>query len=485
MKKEKKKSKGQNRHETGVYRLNTFVVPLLACNTKDTRVMMEKVLAEKYELSQKTVHRYYMAYINGGFDTLMPKQQDRSTSRVIPDKILNEAISMREVVPTRSVNDIIFTLETEGLVEKGAVKRSTLQNNLQEAGYSRRQIQDRTFMSEQAVLRFQKKHRMDLVQCDVKEGSQVLVDGKLHKVYWIAWIDDCSRYLLGGRFFLHQSELDVMQSFREMITLYGKPKKIYTDNGGAYISGLLSEICANLGIKHSRHLPKSCCSKGKVERVNGTLDSFVNECFNSRDFTLDKMNAYFKAWEDIGYLDYPHSGLDGKTPRSVFDSDTTPLRLVTEDELDKAFIRTVERKVSKSCTISYKSKTYQVSDLNMRGLYVTIKVQPLTGEILSVTRPGFKDATAKLLVIGENIDFEAKARAKKAKRDEKEKKAKEEMSRVLEAYRKAFMEKHPDSTLFDGFDEVKEVDSEAADTEVQATSRINFNAFVNKEEKNE
>ena len=258
--------KANNRHEVGVYRLNTFVVPLLSCDNQATRVAMEKILAEKNDLSQKTVHRYFMAYLNGGFEALMPKEQDRSSSRVIPDSILNEAISMREVVPTRSVDNIIFTLETEGLVDKGQIKRATLQHNLQEAGYSRRQIQDRTFMSEQAVLRFQKKHRLDLVQCDVKEGSKILVDGVLHKVYWIAWIDDYSRYLLGGRFFLHQSELDVMQSFREMITLYGKPKKIYTDNGGAYISGLLSEICSNLGIKHSRHLPRCCQSKGYVKK---------------------------------------------------------------------------------------------------------------------------------------------------------------------------------------------------------------------------
>ncbi len=480
--KTRKTNRAQERRETGEYRLNTFVIPLLACNNKAARVEMEKILAEKHKLSQRTMHRYYMAYINGGFEALLPKDQDRSCRRVIPDSILNEAISMREVVPTRSVKDIIFTLETEGLVEKDAVKRSTLQNNLQELGYSCRQIQDRTFMSEQAVLRFQKKHRMDLVQCDCKEGCEVMVDGKLHKVYWIAWIDDYSRYLLGGRFFLHQSELDVIESFREMITLYGKPKKIYSDNGGAYISGLLGEVCANLGIKHSRHLPRSCESKGKIERVNGTLDSFVNECFNTRDFTLDKMNAYFKAWEDIGYLDYPHSGLEGKTPRSVFDSDPTPLRLVTEEELDKAFIRTVERKVSKSCTISYKGKTYQVSDLNMRGLYVMIKVQPLTGEILSVTRQGFKDATAKPLVIGENIDFEAKAKAKKARREEREKKTREEKSRLLEAYRKAFMEKYPDSTLFDGIDDVKEVVSASIDIGVEATSRINFNAFVDKED---
>ena len=473
--------KANNRHEVGVYRLNTFVVPLLSCDNQATRVAMEKIWAEKNDLSQKTVHRYFMAYLNGGFEALMPKEQDRSSSRVIPDSILNEAISMREVVPTRSVDNIIFTLETEGLVDKGQIKRATLQHNLQEAGYSRRQIQDRTFMSEQAVLRFQKKHRLDLVQCDVKEGSKILVDGVLHKVYWIAWIDDYSRYLLGGRFFLHQSELDVMQSFREMITLYGKPKKIYTDNGGAYISGLLSEICSNLGIKHSRHLPRCCQSKGKVERMNGTLDSFVNECFNSKDFTLDKMNAYFKAWEDR-YLDSPHSGLDGKTPRSVFDSDPTPLRLVTEEELDKAFIRTVERKVSKSSTISYKSNTYQVSDLNMSGLYVTIKVQPLTGEILSVTRPGFNDATAKLVAIGEDIDFEAKAKAKKAKREEREKKAKEEKSRLLEAYRKAFIEKYPDSTLFDGIDDVKESISAVADVPVKETSKINFNAFVRRNE---
>ena len=480
---EKQMPKAKDRHEEGVYRMNTFVIPLLACNTKDTRVAMEKTLAEKHERSQKTVHRYYMAYLDGGFEALMPKAQDRSASRVIPDSILNEAISMREVVPSRSVKDIIFTLETEGLVEEGAVKRSTLQNNLKEAGYSRRQLQDRTFQSEVAILRFQKKHRMDLVQCDVKVAKRVMINGRLHTVYWIAWIDDYSRFLLGGRFFAGQSEIEVTQSFREMLTLYGKPKKIYADNGGPYISDLFTGICANLGIKLIHHLPRNCQAKGKQERVNGTLDSFVNECFNEKDFTLDKINAYFKAWEDVGYLDYPHAGLDGKTPRSVFESDPTPLRYVTEEELDKAFIRIEERKVSKSCTISYKNKTYQVSDLNMRGLYVTVKIQPLTGEILSVTRPGFRDATAKPLVIGENIDYEAKAKANKEKRAEREKKAKEENSRVLAAYRKRFEDKYPDSKLFDGIDDVKEAVSEVADAETPTASKINFNAFVDKEEK--
>ncbi len=260
-------SKEKERHETGTYRLNTFVIPLLSCDTKVARVMMEKILADKYEVSRKTVHRYYLAYLSGGFEALLPKKQERIGNRVIPDNVIKEAISMREVVPSRSLSDIIFTLETEGIIaEKGTVKRSTLQNNLQELGYSRRQMQDRTVISEQAVLRFQKQHRMDLVQCDVKEGSDVMINGKLHKVYWIAWIDDYSRYLLGGRFFAGQSEIDVMQSLREMITLYGKPKKIYSDNGGAYISGLLGGICANLGIKHSKHLPRCCWSKGYVKK---------------------------------------------------------------------------------------------------------------------------------------------------------------------------------------------------------------------------
>ena len=56
---------------------------------------------------------------------------------------------------------------------------------------------------------------------------------------------------------------------------------------------------------------------------------------------------------------------------------------------------------------------------------------------------------------------------------------------MLEAYRKAFLEKHPDSKLFDGIDDVREVISEALDAGFQAASKINFNAFVDKEEKNE
>ena len=95
--KRKQEQKARNRHETGIYRLNTFVVPLLSCDNKVTRVAMEKILAEKYKFSQRTVHRYYMAYMNGGFEALLPKEQDRSSSRVISDSILNEAISMRRL----------------------------------------------------------------------------------------------------------------------------------------------------------------------------------------------------------------------------------------------------------------------------------------------------------------------------------------------------------------------------------------------------
>jgi len=49
-------------------------------------------------------------------------------------------------------------------------------------------MKDRTIVSEQAVFRFQKKHRMDLVQCDIKEGAYAVVDGKVQEVYWISWI---------------------------------------------------------------------------------------------------------------------------------------------------------------------------------------------------------------------------------------------------------------------------------------------------------
>lgn len=439
------------RNEVAAERME-MIAPLLSPGlTKHDRSVMKKELAEHYNVSTKTVHRYYMKYLGKGYEGLLPAKQDRSGRRVIPEDVLKEAIEMRKQLPTRSVKDIIFTLESEGVIEnKGDVKRSTLQKNLEEQGYSCRQMSMRTFASDTAVLRFQKSHRMQLVQADIKYGPVLKIKGKAVKTYWIGWIDDYSRYILGDVFHDSQKALDVLNSFRRIIETYGKPVSIYCDNGKQYISKSLKETCARLGIRLLRHLPRACNAKGKVERANGDIDNFVQECALANIKSLNELNMKFIAWLEIKHQDSPHSALDGKTPREVFDADAacTPLVHVSSEELDKAFLQTCKRTVGKDGTFSLECRKYQVGNLLLRGFRVLVSYRPDTLQVVSVSCPGFDDTTASPVTIGENIDYEAREKERQRVLEMKTAQGKpKEGSRVLDACMTEYGKRHPDADL--------------------------------------
>ena len=439
------------RNEVAAERME-MIAPLLSPGlTKHDRSVIKKELAEHYNVSTKTVHRYYMKYLGKGYEGLLPAKQDRSGRRVIPEEVLKEAIEMRKQLPTRSVKDIIFTLESEGVIEnKGDVKRSTLQKNLEEQGYSCRQMSMRTFASDTAVLRFQKSHRMQLVQADIKYGPVLKIKGKAVQTYWIGWIDDYSRYILGDVFYDSQKALDVLNSFRGIIEAYGKPVCIYCDNGKQYVSKCLRETCARLGIRLLRHLPRACSSKGKVERANGDIDNFVQECALEKIKSLDELNRKFIAWLEIKHQDSPHSALNGRTPREVFDSDAafTPLVHVSKEDLDKAFLQTCKRKVSKDGTVSLHGRKYEVGNLLLRGFRVLVSYRPDTLQVVSVSCPGFEDTTARPVVIGENIDYEARGKERQRVLEMKTVQGKpKEGSRVLDACMTEYGKRHPDAGL--------------------------------------
>ena len=101
----------------------TIIAPLLdPYLTKGERRSKKKEIAERNGISQKTVHRYYMAYTNGGYNALLPLEQSRPERRVIPVAVLHEAIELLKELPSRSIDTIIDTLEIEGIVEEGSVR---------------------------------------------------------------------------------------------------------------------------------------------------------------------------------------------------------------------------------------------------------------------------------------------------------------------------------------------------------------------------
>ena len=131
-----------------------------------------------YEISTRTLWRYVDAYNECGMDGLEPKGKVPGQNVIVSKELLAEAIRLRREVPSRSVPTIIQILELEGKVTPGTLKRTTLQRALAGAGYSTammKMYQDNGYGSQ----RFQRVHRCDLWQGDIKYGPTLRIGGKM------------------------------------------------------------------------------------------------------------------------------------------------------------------------------------------------------------------------------------------------------------------------------------------------------------------
>ena len=85
-------------------------------------------------------------------------------------------------------------------------------------------------------------------QSDTSVGPYIKIDGIKYKTYIIMFIDDKSRLIMGYDIFFNDTAINMQKVFKTAIKTYGKPKKLFVDNGGPYDNKQLSLICASLGI---------------------------------------------------------------------------------------------------------------------------------------------------------------------------------------------------------------------------------------------
>lgn len=59
-------------------------------------------------------------------------------------------------------------------------------------------------------------------------------DGKKHKIYVIALIDDASRYIVGIDVFFNDNFVNLMSVMKSAVAKFGVPKLFNFDNGSSY-----------------------------------------------------------------------------------------------------------------------------------------------------------------------------------------------------------------------------------------------------------
>jgi len=398
-----------------------IITPILAA--MDEGIDKDKISLLKAEacrlagISRKTLGRWLNCYAEKGYDGLKFQSTCGKSQRVIPEDVVKEAILLRSEVPSRSVPTIIDILEMEGKVPKGLLKRSTLGDRLRQEGYSREQMK----MYQKpgvAARRFVRTNRNDMWQADVKFCGRMRFGGKKSDpvdVFFIGFIDDATRYVVHGEFYTSRDQFAVEDCLRKAILKEGLPQRLFFDNGKEFRNKWMERACAILGIKLIFTAPYSPESKGKIERFNRTIESFMVEAELKSVQSLSEYNHLFNVWLAECYHSKEHSGLCrehlgmkagagagglGISPEIAYRSSKTPLRFEDADTVARAFLRLESRKVDKSGCISFKGRKYEVGVLYI-GRMVDVAYDPADISVVTIedrhTGTSFR---VKELVIG-------------------------------------------------------------------------------------
>jgi len=247
-----------------------MITPLMDESLDSSQIVeLKKKISEKNNLSYRSVSRYLEAYQKDGFAGLRPKTGYKRNQSTLPDNfpdVVEHAIILRRECPTRSVTDIIRILELEEIIKPGTVHRSTLQRHLQAKGFGASQV--KLYSKKGAASRrFAKPHRCMLFQGDIKYGPYLPIgkNGAMKQVYLSVFIDDATRYIMAAKFYDNQKVEIIEDSLRTAIMHFGKPDKIFVDNGKQYRSEWLKKACERLGIRLLFSKPYHPEGKGYVK----------------------------------------------------------------------------------------------------------------------------------------------------------------------------------------------------------------------------
>ena len=382
------------------------------------RIAERKRLAETHDISERTLRRYEEAFRKSGFEGLKPAgRAEAEVKGPFPGfkKALDEAILLKREVPSRSVNQIIFILEAEHVVNPGQLTRPTLQRYLYKAGFGKRQMKKVTEGEKSSSRRFCKPHRMMLIQGDIKYVMKLPLgkNGAKVQCYVAALIDDHSRFILASGVYDHQDADIVEDIYRKAILKWGTFQSTYVDNGKQFVSTQLIRTLNRLGIRHLRTKPYAAASKGKIEVYNRLINAYIAECRAQKVKTLEEANKYWELFVEEYYHDKAHEGIaeyyqskgvevpeEGITPRQEFNRDSVSLRYLDAGIVGEAFLHHETRIVDKAGCISFRGRKYE-TNLSLIGAKVEIAYDPMAAETLTVSYPGIPSFTARPLQIGE------------------------------------------------------------------------------------
>lgn len=316
---------------------------------------------EAFTASAETLRAWARRYRLGGLEALRDASPVAPGPRALTPEEVALFCALKREVPARSLDRLIEIAEAMSLIETGRARRSTVHRALQAQDLSARRS---SRVASEDLDRFEAGFPNELWQSDMLEGP-LLPDPERrggHRRAWLyTFLDDHSRMCLHGRFSF-KGDLPALELvFRRSLQKFGKPVRVYYDNGAVYRSGHMRHIVGCLGI-HGIVFTRvrRPMGHGKIEAFNRLIVSaFLAEIAASSIKTLDALNEAWLAWSDGVYNLRPH-GETGEAPRDRWRKRLAEVRFADEGKLREAFLWKEDRTPDKSGIFSLFGVDYQV-----------------------------------------------------------------------------------------------------------------------------
>jgi len=353
-----------NKREAAIFRfgvIHDFVSGVILDRGEQERLIREKCerkwaipYSSRTRLTRSTILRWIKRYrdSNGKLESLYPSSRsDRGLSRGIDEETALALISLRKELPKATVPTLIETMQKRRLVSPGltlnlsTVYRFLHHHNLMNP--ARAKPVDRR--------KFEVELPNDLWQSDSMHGPRVELDGRMRKSYLLAFLDDHSRLVPHGQFYLSEGLSCYLDALEQALLKRGLPRKLYLDNGPAFRSKHLEHVTASLGIALIHASPYKPQGRGKIERFFRTVRMQFLPGFKAK--SLEELNESFDLWLNDIYHHRKHSSTE-KSPFERFTAHMECLRTAPA-ELKDYFRKHARRRVAKDRTITLNGKLYE------------------------------------------------------------------------------------------------------------------------------
>lgn len=351
-------------------------------------MLKQRQAAKELEISVRQVIRLKKRLKQNNLDiNCLRFARRHSCPRKIPDSIREKVVKLKDDGKHRSCQHITDLLKNKlsrkeklwlKKFHKKTISQKTVARILRGQDINLKSHSRRT-----PATRFEKENFGELIQIDAHHVSNIL---GYKRIKLIVILDDHSRAILAGRFFIHETTYNTLTLIREAVGKYGLFQAAYSDNYGIYnfiqhtktsmkvfkqdfgfydskvdpkdVLTVVERALLELNIPFYHHGIGNAQATGKLERLWQLVENrFIKEC-KSDVKSLNELNRRFQKW--IKWYNSSWVNRDTKsTPAKRF----TPSVFKSVPKgvnLDDIFCIKTNRKVAKDNSFSLEGIVYTI-----------------------------------------------------------------------------------------------------------------------------